>query len=137
MPATKKQNKLPTPLEFIARCDMEHAILQRLYADLIVAYNRQFRGKATEKILRILSMYVKFHFANEELYMEAIHYPEQKHHTQSHTSFAIELSVIKSLFQKGDDVYDHIRKLYTSLAQGHIPEDEKLQEYVQCLSPDV
>ena len=137
MSATNETNNSSTPSQFLARCAQEHSILNRLYDDLVVAYNKKYRVKSVDKIIRILTLYVKFNFSNEEMYMAEIDYPDRVPHIEAHTTFFHELSMIKSLFQKGGDVYDRIRNLYTSIAHGHVPEDdEKLQQYVRGLSPD-
>ena len=126
-----------SPSEFLARSNQEHAILKRIYADLIIAYNQSFRTKAIEKILRILPMYVRFHFDNEERFMVAVNYPDLDNHRRVHADFIVTLAEIKQRFCSGADVYNEVRLIYTSLAHGHIPEDDaKLHEFVLSGKPD-
>ena len=130
--ATKKD--VPSPDEFISRCEQEHGILKSLYTDLLTAYNARYRVKIVEKILHIMTMYVKFHFGNEEQFMSAYGYQNAKSHTDIHQEFISQLKSLVTAFRRGDDVYDPLRKMYYDLSTGHIPEtDEELLRFARTL----
>lgn len=47
-PVAVTKKEVPSPDEFISRCEQEHGILKSLYADLLTAYNQGcsvLRGK--------------------------------------------------------------------------------------------
>ena len=129
-----KNEALPSPEEFISRCEREHRILKELYSDLVVAYNQHYRRQTTGKILHVLEMYVKFHFSNEERFMKNSGYPDIKNHTDIHNKFIAVLGDIIKSFRGGADVYESLRKIYYDLSTGHIPEtDEELLRFVRGL----
>lgn len=133
-PLAERQD-VPTPLKFVAQCDREHHVLKQLYDDIVVAKNQCFRKTSTAKILHILTMYVKFHFNNEHLFMAAVGYPDCEYHDHIHHEFIEKLQVIRKDYASGGDAYEAIRDIYYGLANGHIPEtDSKLLEFAQELA---
>ena len=121
---------MPAPAQFIAQCSREHKVLGRLYDDIVIAQNDSSRKQGVEKILNILTMYVKFHFHNEQTFMAVIGYPDIEHHTNIHCDFINELQTIVKNHQSGVDTFESIRSMYQRLANSHIPEtDEQLVEF--------
>ena len=125
---------VPAPVVFIAQCNREHKILGNLYDDIIVAQNHSFRKQSVAKILRILSMYVKFHFENEEKFMASIGYDETEVHVGIHSEFIHDLDVIIKKSEKNIDVLDDLKSIYYRLENGHIPEiDVKLIDFTNSI----
>ena len=125
-----------SPEEFIAQCEQEHGLIKNLGHEILIAYNLKVRRNTLRKILRIYTMYFKFHFENEERFMLSIRYPGFDVHRHYHRQFMTALERLKAAFEDGEDIYEDVKELYRKLTRHHISEtDMDMMRYVQQMFP--
>ncbi|MBF0561194.1 MAG: response regulator [Alphaproteobacteria bacterium] len=123
---------LQSPEEFIAQCDREHNLIKQLGHEILMASNLKIRNNTLRKILRIYTMYFKFHFENEERFMLSIRYPGYDVHRHFHRQFMEALERLKAAFGRGEDVYGEVKELYKKLTVHHISDtDMEMIRYVR------
>ncbi len=125
-----------SPEDFIKQCEQEHSMIKRLGHEILIAYNMKVRRNTLRKILRIYTMYFKFHFENEEKFMLSVRYPGYDVHKHFHLQFMDALDRLKAAFESGDDVYDEVKELYRKLTRHHIADtDTAMFRYVREMFP--
>ena len=127
---------LLSPEDFIKQCELEHSMIKQLGHEILIAHNMKVRKNSLRKILRIYTMYFKFHFDNEEKFMLSIRYPGYDVHKHLHRQFMDGLDRLKSAFEGGDDVYEDVKELYRKLTRHHIADtDTAMFRYVREMFP--
>ena len=127
---------LLSPEEFLAQCEQEHGMIRQLGHEILIAYNLKVRRNTLRKILRIYTMYFKFHFENEERFMLSIRYPGYEVHKHLHRQFMDALDRLKTDFESGGDVYDEVKELYRRLTRHHISDtDMEMVRYIRAMFP--
>lgn len=106
------------------RVDEQHQELFRLTNNVWEASNKKMERGTVEGVLRFLLGYVEDHFAEEERYMRASHYPNHLSHRSDHQELTKKLRGLVKAFQEsgeldgnhlarflGEWLVDHINKI--------------------------
>ena len=126
---------VPTPTEFIVQCDREHEVIRRLYDDMVIADFGIYRDASLKKILKVLTLYVKFHFSREHDFMFATEYYDIEYHSIVHNRFVLDLNEIKQDYENGLDVHERIKILHHTKTSSHIMNtDLRLLEFARSMS---
>ncbi len=131
---------MPSPIEFLAQCERDAAIVRRLGRDIAAATATAPETKqgTMDRVLRILSMFVKINIEGQNRFMQYIRYPGTDVHRNQHKELSDALVRIKVAFSKSEDVQDDVKKLHTILVDRHIAiSDAALGDFVKRNLPDI
>ena len=130
---------MPSPIEFLAQCERDATIVRRLGRDIAAAAAAPETTQDTmDRVLRILSMFVKINIEGQNRFMQYIRYPGTDVHRNQHKELSDALVRIKVAFSKNEDVHDDVKKLHTILVDRHIAiSDAALGDFVKRNLPDI
>ncbi|MFO7152572.1 MAG: bacteriohemerythrin [Bacillota bacterium] len=119
----------------VERIDNQHKIWFQKANELFEAGKAQKAKEYINQMIDFLDEYTKFHFRDEEAYMEQIGYPELEAQRKAHAGFVEELAKLKEEYNKsGGNILVIIKanKLVVDWLTNHIRKmDKKIGEYVR------
>ena len=113
----------------VEEIDSQHKIWIQTINDLHDALSRSSSGnlsEETEKAVKIMWDYTRFHFETEEAYMKRIKYPDLLIHQALHDKFSLEVMEIYNEIKEGKQVLSTVvMKMLLKWLQEHILQDDK------------
>jgi len=113
--------------------DEQHKRLFSIAADLVHAVE-EGRGEAMLKeIFARLKDYTKYHFREEEAYMEQIGYPQTDAHAAQHAILIIRVGTLKRLIESGEPISPEGVGLFLQdwIAQHIMQDDVDIEKYAR------
>lgn len=121
----------------VAQIDDQHKTWFEKAEKLFEAGKNNQAKEYIGELLGFLDSYTKRHFADEERYMQSIHYPEFAQQKQAHTAFIAELTKIRNDFNSSGGniaVIINANQMVLNWLTKHISSmDKKIGEYAKSI----